>query len=99
IGELVGDRDSFEVRLANVFDEVKHHLDERARRLLLGGMAREIGHGGISVVAEGTSTATDTVGRGAGELAAGMGGSAGGGRAVSRSRRPIRGSWRRWMNW
>jgi hypothetical protein len=51
MGELVGDRDSFEVRLANVFDEVKHHLDERARRLLLGAMAREIGHGGISLVA------------------------------------------------
>ena len=72
MGELVGDRDSFEVRLANVFDEVRHHLDERARRLLLGAMAREIGHGGISLVAEVTATATDTVGRGAGELAAGI---------------------------
>src|SRR5258708_27401247 len=72
MGELVGDRDSFEVRLAKVFDEVKHHLDERARRLLLGAMAREIGHGGISLAAEATATATDTVGRGAGELAAGI---------------------------
>ena len=72
MGELAGDRDSFEVRLANVFDEVKHHLDERARRLLLGAMAREIGHGGISVVAEVTATAADTVGRGAAELAAGI---------------------------
>jgi Rhodopirellula transposase DDE domain len=72
MGELVGDRESFEVRLANVFDEVKCHLDERARRLLLGAMAREIGHGGISLVAEVTATATDTVGRGAGELAAGI---------------------------
>src|SRR5260221_12228279 len=72
MGELVGDRDSFEVRLANVFDEVKHHLDERARRLLLGAMAREIGHGGVSLGAEGTSTATDTAGRGAAELAAGI---------------------------
>ncbi len=72
MGELVGDRDSFEVRLANVFDEVKNHLDERARRLLLGAMAREIGHGGISLVAEVTATATDTVGRGAAELAAGI---------------------------
>jgi len=66
MGELVGDRESFEVRLANVFDEVKHHLDERARRLLLGAMAREIGHGGISLVAEVTATATDTVGRAGG---------------------------------
>jgi len=66
----VGDRESFEVRLANVFDEVRHHLDERARRLLLGAMAREIGHRGISVVAE--ATAADTAGRGAGKLAAGI---------------------------
>ena len=72
MGELAGDQDSFEVRLANVFDEVKHHLDERARRLLLGAMAREIGHGGISVVAEVTATAADTVSRGAAELAAGI---------------------------
>src|SRR5258708_30987381 len=72
MGELMGERDSFGVRVANVFDEVKHHLDERARRLLLGAMAREIGHGGISLVAEVTSTATDTVGRGAAELAAGI---------------------------
>ena len=63
---------AFEVRLANVFDEVKHHLDERARRLLLGAMAREIGHGGISLVAKVTATATDTVCRGAAELAAGI---------------------------
>jgi ABC-type transport system involved in cytochrome c biogenesis ATPase subunit len=58
MGELAGDRDSFEVRLANIFDEVRHHLDERARRLLLGAMAREIGHGGISLVAS-----TDTMSR------------------------------------
>jgi hypothetical protein len=102
MGELVGDRESFEVRLANVFDEVKHHLDERARRLLLGAMAREIGHGGISLVAEATLTAADTVGRGAAELGPGssrMGGSGARGRAVNRSPRPTRGSWRRWMNW
>src|ERR1035437_8417351 len=54
MGELVGDRDSFEVRLANVFDAVKHNLDERGRRLLQGVTAR----------------ATERVGRGAGELAA-----------------------------
>src|SRR5258708_23653853 len=72
MGELMGDRASFEVRLANVCDGVKHHLDGRARRLLLGAMAREIGHGGISLVAEVTATATDTVGRGAAELAAGI---------------------------
>ena len=54
------------------FDEVKHNLDERARRLLLGAMARENGHGGISLVAEVTATAADTVGRGAAELAAGI---------------------------
>src|SRR5258708_14442331 len=72
MGELMGVRYALEVRLEKVCDEVKHHLDERARRLLLGAMAREIGHGGISLVAEVTSTATDTVGRGAAELAAGI---------------------------
>jgi hypothetical protein len=40
MGELAGDRETFEVWLANVFDKVKHHLDERARRPLPGAMAR-----------------------------------------------------------
>jgi len=72
MGELVGDEEPFEVRLANVFDAVKAHLDERQRRLLLGSMAREIGHGGIGLVAAATGTAGDTVGRGAAELEAGI---------------------------
>lgn len=54
MGELLGDQQPFEVRLASVFDAVKVHLDERQRRLLLGSMAREIGHGGISLVAAAT---------------------------------------------
>ena len=58
--------------MANVFDEVKAHLDEKARRLLLGAMAREIGRGGITLVAAATSTAADTVGRGAAELEEGI---------------------------
>ena len=81
---------------------MKRHLDERARRLLLGAMAREIGHGGISVVAEATATAADTVGRGAGELAAGIepdGRIRRKGAGREPVTRPIRGSWRRWMNW
>jgi hypothetical protein len=86
-----------EVRLASIFDEARHHLDEPTRRLLLGAVAREVGHGEISLVAEVTARATDTVGRGAAELAAGIepdGWIRRKGRAVNRSPRPIRGSWR-----
>jgi hypothetical protein len=72
MGELLGDQEAFEVRLASVFDAVKAHLDERQRRLLLGSMAREIGHGGIGLVAAATGAAGDTVGRGAAELEAGI---------------------------
>jgi hypothetical protein len=70
--ELVGLVESLQARFANVFDEVKAHLDERARRLLLGAMAREIGHGGITLMAAAAGTAADTVGRGAAELEEGI---------------------------
>ena len=72
MSELVGAVESLQARFANVFDEVKAHLDERARRLLLGAMAREIGHGGISLMSAAVSAAADTVGRGAAELEEGI---------------------------
>ena len=72
MGELAVDEVPFEARLASVFEEVRAHLDERARRLLLGAMAREIGSGGIGRVAEATGAAEDTVSRGAGELESGI---------------------------
>ena len=72
MGALVGDQESFAVRLANVFDEVRAHLDERQRRLLVGAMAREVGRGGIAAVAAAAGVAQDTVSRGASELDAGI---------------------------
>jgi hypothetical protein len=72
MSELAGAQESLQARMANVFDEVKAHLDERARRLLLGAMAREIGRGGIALVAAAASASPDTVGRGAAELEEGI---------------------------
>jgi hypothetical protein len=47
-------------------------LDERARRLLLGAGARQLGRGGIKLIAAATGAAADTVGKGAAELEAGI---------------------------
>ena len=47
-------------------------LDERARRLLMGAAARQLGRGGITLIAAATGASKDTVGRGAGELEAGV---------------------------
>lgn len=52
--------------------EVAVVLDERARRLLLGAAARQIGRGGITLVAAASGASADTVGRGAAELEAGV---------------------------
>jgi len=59
-------------RLAVKLGEVRPHLDERAWRLLLGAEARAIGRGGIKLVARVAGVSSDTVGRGAGELEAGI---------------------------
>jgi hypothetical protein len=53
------------------FAELRPHLDERQRRLLLGAEARTIGRGGIKAVAEATGAHPDTVARGARELEGG----------------------------
>lgn len=52
--------------------EVVPVLDERARRLLVGAAARELGRGGITLMAASTGISVDTVGRGAAELEAGV---------------------------
>ena len=62
MAELVGFAEAFAGALA----EVAPVLDERARRLLLGAGARQLGRGGIKLIAAATGAATDTVGRGAG---------------------------------
>src|ERR1035437_4269330 len=57
---------------AAAFAEVSVVLDERARRLLVGAGARQLGRGGISLIANSTGISIDTVGRGAAELEAGV---------------------------
>ena len=44
----------------------------RSRRLLLGAGARQLGRGGIKLIAAATGAAADTVGKGAAELEAGI---------------------------
>ena len=57
---------------AAMLAEVSVVLDERARRLLVGAGARQLGRGGISLIANSTGISIDTVGRGAAELEAGV---------------------------
>jgi hypothetical protein len=68
MAEIVGFPEAFAAALA----EVAPVLDERARRLLLGAGARQLGRGGIKLIAAASGAATDTVGRGAAELEAGI---------------------------
>jgi hypothetical protein len=68
MAEVVGFPEAFAAALA----EVAPVLDERARRLLLGAGARQLGWGGIKLIAAATGAAADTVGKGAAELEAGI---------------------------
>jgi len=68
MAESVGFAEAF----AGVLAEVAPVLDERARRLLLGAGARQVGRGGIKLIAAATGAAADTVRRGAAELEAGI---------------------------
>jgi hypothetical protein len=68
MAEIVGFPEAFAAALA----EVAPVLDERARRLLLGAGARQLGRGGIKLIAAATGAAADTVGKGAAELEAGI---------------------------
>lgn len=72
MAEFAGFGQEFATRLAGALAEVAPVLDERARRLLLGAGARQLGRGGIKLVAAATGAAADTVGRGATELEAGI---------------------------
>jgi DDE family transposase len=72
MAEIAGFAEAFAAGLAAVLVEVAPVLDERARRLLLGAAARQLGRGGIKVIAAATGAAADTVGRGAAELEAGI---------------------------
>jgi hypothetical protein len=68
MAEIAGFAEAFAGALA----EVAPVLDERARRLLMGAAARQLGRGGITLIAAATGASKDTVGRGAGELEAGV---------------------------
>ncbi len=68
MAEIVGFPEAFAAALA----EVAPVLDERARRLLLGAGARQLGRGGIKLIAAATGAAADTVEKGAAELEAGI---------------------------
>jgi hypothetical protein len=59
-------------RSAGALTEIRPHLNERQWRLLLGAQARAVGRGGIKLVARVAGASVDTVGRGAGELEAGI---------------------------
>ena len=62
----------FEGKFAAAVGEIAVVLDERARRLLLGAAARQLGRGGITRVAQAAGVSVDTEGRGAAELEAGI---------------------------
>ena len=54
--------------LASRFEVLWPHLSERQRRLWLGAEARELGPGGVGIVARAVGVAGDTVRRGRMEL-------------------------------
>ena len=71
MAEIVGQAE-FAQGFVDAVAEVAVVLDERARRLLLGAAARQLGRGGITLVAGVSGASPDTVGRGAAELEAGV---------------------------
>ena len=54
--------------LASRYEVLKPHLNERQRRLWLGAETRELGSGGVGIVARAVGVAGDTVRRGRAEL-------------------------------
>src|ERR1035437_5344794 len=83
--------------LVRRYDHVKAHLSERQRRVWLGAEARELGAGGVRVVAAAAGVSPDTVRRGRDELddpqppAEGRSRRAGGGREEGAGPAPGRG--------
>ena len=54
--------------LTRRYDAIKPHLSERQRRVWLGSEARELGPGGVGIVADAVGVSPDTVRRGRAEL-------------------------------
>src|SRR5512142_2719905 len=57
--------------MAEFFDVVLPHLDERQRRFARGAFSRMLGHGGTAAVARASGCSPELVGRGRRELEAG----------------------------
>jgi hypothetical protein len=72
VAGLAGFGEAFASGLAGMLAEAGPILDERQRRVLLGAGARQLGRGGITLVAAAAGVSADTVGRGAAELEAGI---------------------------
>ncbi len=75
------------------YDAIKPHLTERQRRIWLGSEARELGSGGVRVVADAVRVSPDTVRRGRSELddpATAAGGPLAGSRRWAQTRRGTR---------
>lgn len=81
--------EGIEAGLAEAFELLLPHLDERQRRLVLGAAARVYGHGGIRLMAGVAGAAESTVARGLRELKRG-GESDGRVRAVGAGRKRLR---------
>lgn len=70
--ESAGFGAAFAAALAGVLAETGPVLDERARRVLAGAGARQLGRGGIKLVAAAMGASADTVAKGVAELEAGL---------------------------
>ena len=64
--------EAFASAVARMLAEAAPILDERQRRVLMGAGARQLGRGGIKLIAAATGASADTVGRGAAEVEAGL---------------------------
>ena len=89
--------------LARRYEAIKPHLTERQRRVWLGSEARELGSGGVALVADAVRVSRDTVRRGRTELddltplPVGRSRGRGGGRKRAEDHDP---NWpRRWTSW
>ncbi len=54
--------------LVRRYDPIRPHLNERQRRVWLGSEARELGAGGVGIVAGAVAVSPDTLRRGRTEL-------------------------------
>ena len=88
--------------VARRYELVRPHLDEKARRLVLGAEAVALGRGGTKRVAEATGAHPDTVARGRREVQSAEpqdGRIRRPGRDAGRWSRPIRVCFRHWRRW